>query len=102
VLYGLRPDGRPVDVTRMSDGTVDQLYLCLRLATLERYLEKNEPMLFVVDDILIRLDDDRSMAAHGILSDLSLKTQILFLLTTPECLNLPKKLKGAERSSSRN
>jgi len=94
VLYGVRPGGRLVDVTGMSDGTVDQLYLALRLATLERYLEENEPMPFVVDDILIRFDDDRSKAALEILSDLSRKTQVLFFTHHTRMLELAKKING--------
>jgi hypothetical protein len=41
----------------MSDGSRDQLYLALRLATLEQHLDQAEPMPFVVDDILIGFDD---------------------------------------------
>ena len=47
-------------VDGMSDGTRDQLYLSLRLATLEQHLSKGEPMPFVVDDILIGFDDNRT------------------------------------------
>ena len=62
----------------MSDGTADQLYLALRLAGLEDYLDKNEPMPFIVDDILIKFDDERATAALQVLADISKKTQIIF------------------------
>lgn len=62
----------------MSDGTADQLYLALRLASLEQFLEKNEPLPFVVDDILLRFDDDRAVGTLKVLSDLSEKTQVIF------------------------
>jgi len=78
ILQGVRPGGRAVDVTGMSDGTRDQLFLSFRLATLEQYLEGNEPMPFIVDDILIRFDDDRSKTTLEVLADLSQKTQVLF------------------------
>ncbi len=94
MLYGLRPGGSLVDVTGMSDGTVDQLYLSLRLATLEKYLENNEPMPFVVDDILIRFDDDRAKAALEILSDLSRRTQVLFFTHHTRMLDLARKING--------
>jgi len=97
ILYGLRPGGSLVDVTGMSDGTVDQLYLALRMATLERYLENNEPMPFIVDDILIRFDDDRSKAALEILSDLSLKTQVLFFTHHTRMLDLAQKINGGRK-----
>ena len=52
--------------------------LALRLASLEQYLEKNEPLPFIVDDILLRFDDDRALATLKVLADLSRKTQVLF------------------------
>ncbi len=62
----------------MSDGTTYQLYLALRLASLETYLKNNEPIPFIVDDILMRLDDRRAMAALQVLAELSTKTQVIF------------------------
>jgi len=78
ILVGARPSGELVDVSGMSDGTVDQLYLSLRLAALEKHLESCEPMPFVVDDILIRFDDDRALATLKILENLTGKTQVIF------------------------
>jgi uncharacterized protein YhaN len=62
----------------MSDGTADQLYLALRLASLEQYLSGNEPLPFIVDDILLRFDDDRATATLEALLELSRKTQVIF------------------------
>ncbi len=78
VLMGVRSGGEAVPVPGMSDGTSDQLYLALRLASLEAYLETNEPMPFVVDDILIKFDDDRARAALEVLAELSRRTQVIF------------------------
>lgn len=79
VLMGVRPGGKElVGVEGMSDGTTDQLYLALRLASLESYLDGNEPMPFIVDDILIKFDNERAGAALQILSELSRKTQVIF------------------------
>jgi len=79
VLVGVRHGGKElVGVDGMSDGTTDQLYLALRLASLEAYLENNEPMPFVVDDILIKFDNDRANAALEVLGRLSKKTQVIF------------------------
>ncbi len=77
VLLGIRPSGEEVEVNGMSEGTRDQLYLSLRLSSLERYLSNHEPMPFIVDDILVNFDDHRSKALLKILADLSLRTQIL-------------------------
>jgi uncharacterized protein YhaN len=77
VLVGVREGGRKVRVEGMSDGTRDQLYLALRLATLERYLAQTEPLPFIVDDILINFDDDRTAATLQVFADLAKKTQVI-------------------------
>ena len=79
IIVGVRPGGQDiVGVEGMSDGTTDQLYLALRLASLETYLDNNEPLPFIVDDILIRFDNDRAIAVLKILAKLSEKTQVIF------------------------
>jgi uncharacterized protein YhaN len=79
VLVGIRPHtNEQVRVEGMSDGTADQLYLALRLAGLEQYLENSTPLPFVVDDILLRFDDRRATATLNVLAELSKKTQVIF------------------------
>ena len=77
VLVGVRPNDDRVYVDGMSSGTRDQLYLALRLASLEKYMESAEPMPFIVDDILVHFDDERSRATLGVLAGLARKTQII-------------------------
>ncbi len=77
ILQGVRPNEIEVAIDQMSDGTRDQLYLALRLATLEQYMEKGEPMPFVVDDILIGFDDDRTRVCLEVLVELAAHTQVL-------------------------
>ncbi len=78
VLYGLRPGGSKVTVEGMSDGSRDQLFLALRLASLEQFLDRNEPVPLILDDILINFDDGRSAATLRVLSELSKRTQVVF------------------------
>ncbi|HSV93237.1 MAG TPA: chromosome segregation protein SMC, partial [Desulfobacterales bacterium] len=78
VIAGVRPGGETVPVEGLSDGTADQLFLALRLAGLEHYLEANEAMPFVVDDILLQFDDERAAAALQALAGLSARTQVVF------------------------
>ena len=80
ILVGRRPDGTNVLVEGMSDGTRDQLYLALRLAALDRYLEDHEPMPLILDDLLITFDDDRAKAIFAQLADMARRTQV-FLFT---------------------
>jgi uncharacterized protein YhaN len=77
ILVGVRPDDSRLTVDGMSSGTCDQLYLALRMATLEWRLEVSEPMPFIVDDILINFDDERSKATLTALADLSEKNQVI-------------------------
>ena len=77
ILIGVRPDGSRINVEAMSNGTRDQLYLALRLATLEWRLESSEPVPFIVDDILINFDDDRARATLKAMAELAEKNQII-------------------------
>ena len=94
VLTGIRADGDHVYVEGMSAGTRDQLYLALRLASLEKYMESNEPMPFIVDDILVDFDDHRSEAALNALAVLSEKTQIILFTHHSKCVEQAKKLQS--------
>ncbi len=76
-LVGVRDNDRKVDVSGMSSGTRDQLFLALRLATLEEYLGRSEPMPFIVDDVLVNFDDERAQAALEVLAQLGERTQVL-------------------------
>ena len=77
ILLGVRPNDVEVPVDGMSDGSRDQLYLSLRLATLEQHLGKSEPMPFIVDDILIGFDDKRTRVCLDVLAELAASTQVL-------------------------
>jgi len=78
VLLCVRDDGSEVGVEGLSDGTRDQLYLALRLASLERYLALNPAMPVVLDDILIHFDDERARAALAVLGEFAQRAQVLF------------------------
>lgn len=91
VIAGIRPSGEKIGVQGMSDGTRDQLFLALRVASLEKYLATNEPMPFIIDDILIRFDDDRASAALRVLASLSQKTQVIFLTHHARLVELVQK-----------
>ncbi|MHC0036997.1 AAA family ATPase [Pseudoneobacillus sp. C159] len=78
VLMGIRHNGEKVPMEGMSDGTTDQLYLALRIASIEKYTNENEPLPFIVDDILVHFDDLRSKETLKIILELSEKTQVIF------------------------
>jgi len=91
-LMSIRKDGRLLGVEGMSDGTRDQLYLALRLAFLPLYLEKeeNEPLPFVIDDVLINFDDTRCAAAFKFLYETSARVQVIVFTHHKHIVDLAK------------
>ena len=70
-----------------SDGTVDQLYLALRLAVAEE-LTPDAPL--VLDDAMVRFDDKRLATALNILSEMAEDKQVILFT----CQSREKKLQG--------
>ena len=62
------------DAIWRSDGTIDQLYLALRLAVAE---ELTPEARLVLDDALVRFDDKRMAAALGILREMAKDKQVI-------------------------
>ncbi|MBU0654539.1 MAG: AAA family ATPase [Gammaproteobacteria bacterium] len=94
ILLGVRPNNAEVLVDRMSDGTRAQLYLSLRLATLEQHLRHGEPMPFVVDDILIGFDDKRTKVGLEVLAEVAASTQVLLFTHHRRVLDLANTLEA--------
>ena len=78
-LFGVRPEGAQVDVSGMSEGSRDQLYLALRLAALEMQADQGAGMPLIADDLFINFDDDRTAAGLQVLGELSTRAQVVFL-----------------------
>lgn len=92
VFKGIRRNGDYVQVEGMSDGTQDQLYLALRIASIEHYMKENEPIPFIVDDILVHFDDERSKETLKVLAELSTHTQIIFFTHHQKLLDLAREV----------
>jgi len=69
--------GRRLETSALSDGTLDQLFLALRVASLERLTAARGPLPLLLDDVLVHFDDQRAAAALAILSDLAKHTQVI-------------------------
>ena len=82
----------------MSDGTRDQLYLALRLASVEEYLGSAQPLPLVADDLLVNFDDARATAALRVLAELGKKTQVLFFTHHQHLVEIAKRAIGADLS----
>jgi uncharacterized protein YhaN len=98
-IVALRPDGRPVPISALSDGARDQLFLALRLATLEESASQPqaEPIPFIVDDLLLTFDDRRASAALKALADFSTHTQVLFFTHHRHLVELARQAIPADR-----
>jgi uncharacterized protein YhaN len=97
VLCCVREDGKTVRVSGLSDGTRDQLYLALRVASIERFLESNPPLPLVLDDAFIHFDDGRAEAALSVLGQLCEKTQVLFFTHHARMVELAQRALGKDR-----
>lgn len=97
VIVCVRPSREIIGVESLSEGTCDQLYLALKLATLEKYLEENEPLPFIVDDILINFDDSRAESCLMILAELAEKTQVIFFTHHAHLIEIAKDTLPADK-----
>lgn len=69
--------GKGLELEELSRGTRFQLYLALKLASLEQYLRTAPPLPLVLDDVLVEWDDERARVALGVLAEYSERVQIL-------------------------
>ncbi len=71
-------EGRELEVGELSRGTRAQLYLALRLASLEHHFDHHPAVPLVFDDLFVDFDDDRAAAAFELLGELARRVQILY------------------------
>lgn len=69
--------GPPLPPAALSEGTRDQLYLALRLATLERHAAAGNALPIAVDDIFMTFDERRTEAALHVLDSMADRFQVI-------------------------
>jgi len=77
-LSGVSTSGKVVPVAGMSEGTVDQLFLSLRVAAVEDAVAGGIKLPFLADDLFINYDNARAGAGFKVLAELAKSTQVLF------------------------
>src|SRR5581483_3554139 len=97
-LTGVRQEGGTVPVSGMSTGTSDQLYLALRIAAIEEYLDRADALPFVADDLFVNFDNQRAAAGFRLLAELSRKTQVLFFTHHQHLVEIASETLGADLS----
>lgn len=89
ITAGNQDDTAIRDLSFRSDGTIDQVYLAVRLAV-AKLLSPDAPM--ILDDAFVRFDDERLYHALSLLQEISeTKQVILFSCQTREKILLNKK-----------
>ena len=94
-LMSIRADGgRPVEVSGLSEGTRDQLYLALRLAALDQQASQGNCMPLIADDLFINFDDRRTAAGLQVLGDVSRRMQVILLTHHDHLVPLARQVLG--------
>jgi uncharacterized protein YhaN len=63
----------------LSRGALDQVFLCLRLGLLDHLDAGRERLPLVLDDALLRMDDERREQVYELLAEISRRRQIVLL-----------------------
>jgi uncharacterized protein YhaN len=79
VLIGRQYDGALMQVEQMSKGTREQLFLALRIAAIDRYVETAGPVPVTFDDVFSESDEPRSERVFEALGELAQTTQVIVL-----------------------
>ena len=88
-LIAFRENKEEVGLSGLSEGSLDQLYLAMRVAAIEEHLRGTKASIpFVADDLFTNFDDERATAGIRVLLELSSKCQILFFTHHRHLMNL--------------
>lgn len=93
IIVGQRGGDR-ITVSGMSTATRVQLFLALRLASLETRNETQESIPLILDDILVDFDDERAGACLQVLAAIAKQTQIILFTHHSHILDIAEKELG--------
>lgn len=96
IILANRADGAEVRVEALSEGTRDQLYLALRLGSIERRAGDGA-LPIVCDDLLITADDARSAALFQVLSAAAEHSQVIVFSHHNHLIDIANQALGAGR-----
>jgi uncharacterized protein YhaN len=75
----------------MSEGTIDQLFLALRIASIEQSVKGGSILPVLADDLFINFDDGRAEAGFRVLGELAKSTQVLFFTHHKHLLEIARR-----------
>lgn len=83
-LFAYDSTGRKSEADVLSHGTTEQLFLLLRIALATHLSKLEESVPFVLDDVTVQADPERTRAILGLLHELSGHHQIVLFTQEPE------------------
>ena len=95
-LDAVRGGGEVVQVSGLSSGSEDQLYLALRIAAIEDYVKRAPALPFVADDLFVNFDEARAAAGFRILGDFAKSTQVLFFTHHEHLVGIAREVLGED------
>ncbi|MCU1490856.1 MAG: hypothetical protein JWM85_2261 [Acidimicrobiaceae bacterium] len=87
-LDALGTTGSRVDSGRLSRGTAEQLYLCVRLALAATFAEQAASLPLLLDDVLVNFDPGRAAAVARALATTAAEHQVLAFTCHPHVVEL--------------
>ena len=75
--------GAEIDAGNLSRGSIEQLYLCLRLGLAETFAERSEALPIILDDVLVNFDPGRAALVAEALGETAEHHQVLFMTCHP-------------------
>ena len=80
--------GQRKNLTQLSRGTAEQLYLALRFGLIKEFSRRSEPLPIIMDDILVNFDPQRAEKACSAIGELAEKNQVILFTCHPETVEL--------------
>ncbi len=82
-VVAMTKNGSSVDAASLSRGTQEQLYLCLRFGLASVHAERSVALPFVLDDVLVNFDPERSTAVAEVIAETAASHQVIAFTCHP-------------------
>ena len=93
-VFAQRSAEETVEISGLSSGTEDQLFLALRIAYIEDYVSSAPALPFVADDLFLNFDNERAAGGFRALARLAERTQVLFFTHHEHLLAIARETLG--------
>lgn len=87
-IFALAQDGTRLEPEELSRGTVEQLYLSLRLGHILRHSQQNESLPIIMDDIMVNFDPTRAKSTAATIAELATYNQVFLFTCHPQTVDL--------------